>query len=180
MSGTADPLVRSDPSPAAQRWLVRLAIVEAMVLTTVATAARRWVPMPRWSWVLGRAAAVPDQWRGRSVTRIPVRASDPIERRVARAVERAAELLPGEPSCLASATAGQVMLRRRGRAGVVVIGLRRPDDAGTPAGTPWDAHAWLLGSRGALSGGPAARGFTATTVFEVPGRATAAAIDLGP
>jgi hypothetical protein len=60
---------------------------------------------------------------------------------------------------LAEAIAGQVLLRQFGEPGVVVIGLR-PTDAG-----PWDAHAWLLGRAGALTGGPAARGFTATTVF---------------
>lgn len=160
--------------PTARRWLTRVAIIEAAVLITIASAARRWVSMPRWSPVLGRATGVPTAWSAQAVTRIPVRAVDPVERRVARAVERAAELLPGEPSCLACATAGQIMLRARGRAGVVVIGLRRPDDPGAD----WDAHAWLLGACGALTGGPAARGFTATTVFEVPGSRTAESVDL--
>ncbi len=63
------------------------------------------------------------------------------------------------------------MLRRRGKPGVVVVGLRSTDGA-------WDAHAWLLGERGALTGGPAADGFTATTVFEVPGGVRAVDIDL--
>jgi hypothetical protein len=55
---------------------------------------------------------------------------------------------------------------------VVVIGLRRQDDG------PWDAHAWLLGRRGALTGGPAAQGFTATTVYEHPGGLRAAEVEL--
>jgi len=71
---------------------------------------------------------------------------------------------------------GVHQLRIRRRAGVVVIGLRPSE---TPGGE-WDAHAWLLGACGALSGGPAARGFTATTMFEVPGRTTAESVDLAP
>ncbi len=63
------------------------------------------------------------------------------------------------------------MLRRRGKPGVVVIGLRSADGE-------WDAHAWLLGERGALTGGIASEGFTATTVFEVPGGLKAADVDL--
>lgn len=46
-----------------------------------------------------------------------------------------------------------------------MIGLR--PDATNHTGT-WSAHAWLLGRRGALTGGPAAAGFTATTVFQCP------------
>ena len=71
--------------------------------------------------------------------------------------------------------AGQVLLRRAGAAGVVVIGLRRTD---TAASQQWDAHAWLLGARGALTGGPAASGFTATTVYEVPDGRRAAEVVL--
>jgi hypothetical protein len=81
-------------------------------------------------------------------------------------------MLPFEPSCLAQATAGQVMLRRRGQPGVVVIGLRPPTAASPVAEFPtgedrdrWGAHAWLMGSAGALTGGPAAEGFTAINVF---------------
>ena len=64
------------------------------------------------------------------------------------------------------------MLRQFHRPGVVVIGLRVTEQP------PWDAHAWLLGSRGALTGGPAARGFTATTVFELPAGVRAEGVDL--
>lgn len=150
---------------AAKRLRSRSRTVEALVLVGVAAAAQKWVPMPRWSPLLGRQAAVPDQWRGQAVETLPVAAGSLTESRVAGSVRRASQLLPWEPTCLAQATAGQIMLRRRGEPGQVVIGLRRPDDADRP----WDAHAWLLGTRGALTGGPAAAGFTATTVF-VPTR----------
>ncbi len=67
------------------------------------------------------------------------------------------------------------MLLRQYRApGVVVIGLRPVPQPGAR----WDAHAWLLGRRGALTGGPAATGFTATTVYEVAGGLSAAAVSL--
>ena len=159
-----------------RRWRGRLAVAEALVWLPVGAALQRWVPMPWWSGLLGDTTEVPGDWRGRTVARLPRRTADDAERRVTRAIERGTELLGGRPSCLAQATAGQVMLRTRRRAGVVVIGLRRTEDPEAD----WDAHAWLLGRRGELCGGPAASGFTATTVFEVRGRLRADAVDLSP
>lgn len=147
----------------AERTRSRARTVQAMGLLCVAAAAQRWIPMTRWSWVIGRHGRVPPAWDGQTIVELPNRAATPTERRVARSLRRASRLLPWEPTCLAQATAGQIMLRERGEPGTVVIGLRRPDDARD--GQPWDAHAWLLGRDGALTGGPAARGFTATTVF---------------
>ena len=155
------PTNRDRLSAAVTRFRARSRTVEALVLVSAAAAAQKWVPMPRWSALLGRQAAVPDQWRGQTVETLPVAAGSLTERRVAGSVRRASQLLPWEPTCLAQATAGQIMLRRRGEPGRVVIGLRRPEDADRQ----WDAHAWLLGTKGALTGGPAAAGFTATTVF---------------
>jgi len=143
-----------------------------MGLLTLGSALQKWVPMPKWSLLLGRPGAVPAQWSGSAVSRLPVRADSAAERTVAVAVRSAASHLPWHSTCLAEATAAQLMLRQSRRGGVVVIGLRATD-----AG-PWDAHAWLLGARGALTGGPAARGFTATTVFEVPGGLRAQDVDL--
>lgn len=144
-----------------------------MVLVAAAAMAQRWIPMPRWSGVLGRAAAVPATWQGHSIEVLPVRWASAEELAVARAVRAAARRLPFTPTCLAEAAAGQMLLRRLGHPGVVVIGLR-PTDTGA-----WDAHAWLLGRHGALTGGVAAAGFTATTVFEVPGGLRAAQVTLG-
>jgi len=120
--------------------------------------------MTKWSPILGAHGQVPDKWGGKSVAALPTRPDSPTELLVTRAVRRGAARLPWQPSCLAEATAGQIMLRRRHDPGVVVIGLRPATDD-----QRWDAHAWLLGRHGALTGGPAAAGFTATTVFEVPG-----------
>lgn len=142
----------------------RARTVQALGLVAAAAAAQKWVPMTWWSRVIGEVQPVPDEWLGSQIAVLPTRAATVTERRVAGSVRRASELLPWDPTCLAQATAGQVMLRQRREPGVVVIGLRRPERPGQ-----WDAHAWLLGRAGALTGGPAARGFTATTVFVPPG-----------
>lgn len=144
--------------------------VEAMALLAAAGWAQRNVSMPKWSRVLGEPGAVPKHMLGRAMPTLPPTAATPIERRVGAAVLRASRKLPWQPTCLAEATAAQVLLRQFGSAGVVVIGLRR--------GVTWEAHAWLLGVRGALTGGPAAAGFTPTSVFEVPGKLRADQVQL--
>jgi hypothetical protein len=131
--------------------------------------------MTRWSWVLGRAGAVPDSWRGQRIDVLPLRWASGAERKVVQAITTASRIAPWNPSCLAEATAGQVLLRQFGSPGVVVIGIR-PNEAAPER--PWLAHAWLLGRHGALTGGRAARGFTATTVFEVRAGLTASDVDL--
>ncbi len=141
------------------RWRGRAMLVEAMTLLTATSAAQRWVPMARWSRVLGTARAVPSEWNDKPIDQLTTEAASLTEYRVVIAITRGAHLLPWKPSCLAEAAAGQVMLARRGEPGVVVVGLRP-----TPEGV-WAAHAWLLGRVGALTGGPAAAGFSATTVF---------------
>ena len=133
--------------------------------------------MPRWSRMLGEVASAPGRWRGERVDALPLRWATSHERKVVKAVHSASRLVPWTPKCLAEATVGQLMLRQLGSPGVVVIGIRPSDPA--PSG-PWDAHAWLLGRHGALTGGRAARGFTATTVFQVPGGLDVSDVQLGP
>lgn len=91
---------------------------------------------------------------------------------MASAVRNACLRLSWEPTCLSQAATGQLMLRRRGGAGVVVIGLR------PQFGAQWQAHAWLLGKRGALTGGRAADGFTAATIYQFPGGLQALDVEL--
>ena len=145
-----------------------------MVLLAVFGLAQRGVPMRWWSPVLGRMAAPPASWGASRVEHLPARVGSRLEWSVARAVRRAGRALPWSPTCLAEAAAGQVMLRQYRAPGVVVIGLR---PTAVP-GARWDAHAWLLGRRGALTGGPAAAGFTATTVYAVAGGLSASAVVL--
>lgn len=152
-------------------WRARARVVEAMALIASAGVLQKAIPIRRWSKVIGEPAPVPSEWRTHEA--IPARGADLDEDRVRRAIRRASDRLPWTPSCLAQAAAGQVMLRQRGKSGVVVIGLRA-----TTADRPWDAHAWLLGRCGALSGAQAAEGFTPTAVFEVPGGLHARDVDL--
>lgn len=135
---------------------------EAVLLMGLAAAAQRWIPMPRWSTILGEPGPVEQRWLGRNESALPQYAATVIEWQVAAAVRRAERVVPGSPTCLAQAAAGQVMLRRRREPGTVMIGLRRTQG---DANGRWEAHAWLLGRFGALTGGSAAAGFTATTSF---------------
>lgn len=169
---TQTALPRTRVEKAARRWLHRVLVVEGMGLLAMGTALQKWVPMTKWSRLLGTPGPVPAQWSGAVIRALPARAADERERRVVIALRSADAHVPWHNTCLAEAVAAQVLLRQLGRPGVVVIGLRATD-----AG-PWDAHAWLLGPRGALTGGPAARGFTATTVFELPGGLHSHDIDL--
>lgn len=142
----------------------RLRTAEAAALLAVGSAAQRWVPLPRWAPALGVASPVPDDLAGVPVSAAPVAPVTRPEREVRRAVQRASARLPWQPTCLAQAFAGQVMLRRRRYPGIVVIGLRP-----TAPGRAWDVHAWLSGPTGTISGGVAARGFTPTMLFRPPG-----------
>lgn len=169
------PLSTTRWQAARGRWAHRARVIEAMPLLVAAAAAQKWVPMTKWSGVLGDPGKVPPEWLGQRIEILPSRAGSERERQVADAVRSGVRWLPFEPTCLAQATAGQVMLKQFREPGVVVIGLRPNSDS--PVGR-WDAHAWLLGSNGALTGGPAARGFTATTVYEVPGALSAGQVNV--
>jgi hypothetical protein len=145
--------------------------VEAMTLVALAAGAQRWVPMVKWSWALGEAGPVPADWVASDSSEAAIGVESQVERQVRAAVQRACMSLPFEPTCLARAAAGQVMLRHRGEPGTVVIGLRKSASGvalPSPVPSAWAAHAWLRGSAGILLGGPEAEGFTPTTVFRPP------------
>lgn len=146
-------------------WRDYISAGEALWLLVVFGAAQRFIPMPWWAGVLGRSAHVPSRWQGLKAPTTIQRGIVIKERAVAIAIRRACLRLPYKPTCLVQASAGQIMLRRRGRSGVVVIGLRL---APVSTGKSWEAHAWLLGEGGAITGGENAQGFTPTNVFEVP------------
>lgn len=111
----------------------RLRVLEALVLVLVGRVLRRWVPMRRWSRLLG-ATCVP------TVEVVPA-VLEGREALVARAVTAAAHRVDG--NCLEQAFAGSLMLRLRREPAVVVIGLDRADPASPP-------HAWLVGSSGGV------------------------------
>jgi hypothetical protein len=148
-------------------------MVEACTLLTLFSLAQRWLPLPAWAGLLGRGAPVPPSWAGRPMPRLHHRAALVEEARVASAIARGCRRLPWRPTCLAQAAAAQLMLRRRGCGGVVVIGLRPRPPGSRQA---MDIHAWLAGRGGVLTGGTEAEGFTPTTVFEAPEALQAATI----
>lgn len=148
-----------------RNWRDYTSAAEALWLLVLFSIAQRFIPMSWWSGVLGCSAQVPKHWQ-------EVKRSSPIQRErtieeleVAIAIRRASGRLPYRPTCLAQAAAGQIMLRHRERSGVVVIGLRQNP---LSASKNWEAHAWLLGESGAITGGENAHGFTPTNVFEIP------------
>lgn len=152
-----DDRLRSTPM---RRWRARGRIAEAAVYLGVFSVAQRAVPMKLWSWVLGHPESLPQELGTERIRALRSLKCEKVSWQTHRGVTRAAERLPWNPSCLAQAAAGQSMLRSRGRAGVVVIGLRKVEDQ-----QPWSAHAWLLAADGAITGGREAHGFTPTTVF---------------
>lgn len=146
-------------------WRDYISAGEALWLLLLFSIAQRYIPMSWWSGILGRSAQVPRHWQGvKRCVPIP-RGLSIEEHEVAIAIKRACGRLPYRPTCLAQASTGQIMLRHRGGSGVIVIGLRQ-DPLST--GKNWEAHAWLLGESGALTGGGNAHGFTPTNVFEIP------------
>jgi hypothetical protein len=152
-----------------------LRTTEALLLLLLVGGVKRVAPMRYWAFLLGRPRPVPGDWRGRAVERLArTGPASGRERLVVQAVHRAGRRLPWRPSCLAQAAAGQVMLRRRGSAGVVVIGLRPGAGGGSPA------HAWLLGPSGPLLGAAASTGFTPVTVFETGAGVRAEDVPLEP
>ncbi|HYP45900.1 MAG TPA: lasso peptide biosynthesis B2 protein [Propionibacteriaceae bacterium] len=128
-----------------------LGTVEAAAALGVASLLRRALPMRRWSRMLGTVGAAPAVLPGRP----PATRRD---RRVAVDLRRAERRLPWTLNCLDRAVAGQLLLRRRGGAGTVVIGLDRLDPAGVP-------HAWLVTSDSVIVGGEVAGRFVAATAF---------------
>jgi hypothetical protein len=118
----------------AERWQARSRTLEAMALLVIARALIAGVPLRRWRSTLGRP--VPPQ-AGRAE---PECHSDNQEaRRLARAVRRAADRLPGETRCLPQAMALQWLLRRRGFDATLYIGVL----PGRERGGLGDLHAWV-------------------------------------
>jgi hypothetical protein len=123
--------------------------------------------MPRWSRVLGEPRSIGDlQFDPGRRERLQFPRSVG-ERWIALALRSAGRRLPYDPRCLDSATAGQIMLRRRSRPGVVIIGLDSDGIRGQPRG----AHAWLVGKSGAVTGGAEAQDFAAVSCFVPPNHA---------
>jgi hypothetical protein len=79
---------------------------------------------------------------------------------VSRAIARAARHVPFRSVCLQQAFAALLMLRRRGLAATVHLGLAREDGS-----DDLKAHAWSRCGEVAVSGVPQARGFVPVAAF---------------
>lgn len=160
-------------------WAARRDQVEAAALLTATTTLRRTVPMHRWQRLAGTPGP-PDRDLGVMQSYAPRHPLAGPDLAVARAVRAAGARLPMHLTCLDRAVAARLMLRRRGAAPRLVIGL---DPTGTlstgeppvlrsarrrqPAAdsTEWGSHAWLVGETGIVVGGPEAVGFHPATVL---------------
>ena len=114
-------------------WHGRKATVEAMAWLILARMLIARVPFGRWRRWLGTPVVPPTDY-----PRLHLDANL-AQRRLARAVDRAAGRLPGESRCLARAMALHWMLRRRAIGGVLHIGVL----PGSNRGSLDDLHAWV-------------------------------------
>lgn len=108
------------------RW--RLLVAEALLLLIAARLLVGGLRFGRWSSLLGPLASGPGPG-----------APDALDRQLAQAVERATLRLPGMSKCLPRAMALHWMLRRRQRAGQLVIAAL----PGAVRGGLDDLHAWV-------------------------------------
>lgn len=114
--------------------------VEAAVFLALARCLVVYVPLRRWR---SRIATAPQE-------RLPVPA---LARRVSWVVDRVAAVVPFPAACLPQAMAAQWMLRRRGVASQLTMGVR-PDAASPHGSAPGRAyHAWLQIGDQCLVGG---------------------------
>lgn len=80
-------------------------------------------------------------------------------RRVALAIRAVSRHTPWKSNCLAQALAGSVMLRRRGIAGTLYLGVAKDANANL------EAHAWLRSQERTLTGGGGLERYTVVASF---------------
>lgn len=112
--------------------------------------------MTRWGHLIGQPGRP-------SAPQAPSAAAETSEtaQRLARTIERACQILPYTPSCLAQAFAGQRILIGQGHPGEVVIGLQRGQTG------QWPAHAWLILDGHTITGGGVAEQYFPATTYRV-------------
>ena len=112
-------------------WRWRAAVAEAMVFASLARFLIRFVPFKLWRPSLGHIAGSGCKFEK----------GDGLETasRLAKAVNRGADLLPAETICLPRAMALQWMLARRGHPSSLVFGIL----SGTEIQGDRELHAWI-------------------------------------
>ena len=98
---------------------------------------------------------------GRHMAQSPPEAAAPamLLNRISWSVRAAGRHLPWESTCLTMAMAGKAMLRRRGIASTLYLGVAREPAAGI------QAHAWLRCGERILTGGQTMAEFTIISTF---------------
>lgn len=115
---------------------------EAAILLTGSRVIRAVSQAVRWQALVGDPCVVDSDI---DLNRLP----SGLENDIRLAIARTGHRLPWATNCLDRALAAQLMLRRRGTCGTVVIGLR---GSNRTTGERWPAHAWLVGETGTITG----------------------------
>jgi hypothetical protein len=129
----------------------RRALLEAAALLGLARAAIPVVRFRRIAPLLGRHMA-------QTGARLPPGALEHV-RRVGWSIEAAARRVPWESACLTQAVAAKLMLRRRGIASTLYLGVRVPE------GRALDAHAWLRAGDTIVTGRDGMQRFSVVATF---------------
>ena len=114
-------------------WLWRGWVAEAMLRLALARLLVTWVPLRRWSGLLGPINLAPSAGGG----------ANDAARLLARAVTRGAARLPFETKCLPRAIALHTFLRRSGHTSQLVIGVLGSSTRASKQGSLEDLHAWV-------------------------------------
>jgi hypothetical protein len=133
----------------------QLLLIEAWMYLGAARAALLSLPFRRISRHLGRQLNSQDEAISNGPTSVAAR-------EIGWAVELMSRHTSWESACLAQSIAGKFMLRRRGLASRISLGLRK-DEAGKLT-----AHAWLRAGNEILIGGSGHEEFTVLSTFGEP------------
>jgi hypothetical protein len=131
-------------------WADRLLIVESTILLALMRAAVRLFPL---RWILGTFGLRPGEAAAADAA-VPDTA-----RRIALAIRTVSGHTPWKSNCLAQGLAGCVMLKRRGIASTLYLGVAKNADANL------EAHAWLRSHERTLTGGGGLDRYTVVASF---------------
>lgn len=120
-------------------WSQRRLLLEAYLWLGLARAAVLTLPFQRIMRALGQTTQAPAPQ--------PAPQTLPELRQIAWAIHTISSRTPWHSNCLAQALAGQIMLRRRGMASTLYLGVQNDGTAG------FTAHAWLRSSDLIVTGG---------------------------
>jgi hypothetical protein len=132
-------------------WGDRLLLIEATLWLGLARLVMLAIPF-RWL-----APSLGQQMLESPTTDEPAQHED--ARRLSRAVVTMSRYTPWESKCLTQAIAGKMMLKRRGIASTLYLGVMKDGNNGL------SAHAWLRSGTVILTGGPGRERFTVVSTF---------------